>query len=247
MVVQGLGGVMSLTGHPGGPPTRVGTSIGDITAGLFTAVGVNGALYRRAETGEGMKIDVSMLDCQIAILENAISRYLTTGEVPGPLGTRHASITPFQAFATRDAHIIIAAGNDALFARLCEAIGRAELAGNPLYATNDLRTQNVQALEDALETTLRAHDTAHWLALLETAGVPCSPINTVADALDNEQVKARNMVVSVNDDEAGECRMAGNPIKLSAYPDPATRPPMPGLDEHRDRILTELEKPPAKD
>jgi CoA:oxalate CoA-transferase len=247
MVVQGLGGVMSLTGHPGGPPTRVGTSIGDITAGLFTAVGVNGALYRRAETGEGMKIDVSMLDCQIAILENAISRYLTTGEVPGPLGTRHASITPFQAFATRDAHIIIAAGNDDLFARLCEAIGRAELAGNPLFATNDLRTQNVQALEDALETTLRAHDTAHWLALLETAGVPCSPINTVADALDNEQVKARNMVVSVNDDEAGECRMAGNPIKLSAYPDPATRSPMPGLDEHRDRILTELEKPPAKD
>src|SRR5512145_762517 len=119
VVVQGMGGIMSLTGQPGGPPTRVGTSTGDITAGLFTAVGVLAALVERAHTGRGRHVDVAMLDCQVATLENAIARYVATGAVPGPLGTRHPSIAPFQAFATRDGFVVVAAGNDALFAKLC--------------------------------------------------------------------------------------------------------------------------------
>ncbi|MBI3709728.1 MAG: CoA transferase, partial [Proteobacteria bacterium] len=121
MVVQGLGGIMSVTGHPGGPPTRIGMSIGDIGAGLYTAIGVNAALYHRATTGAATKIDIGMLDCQLALLENAIMRYFVSGTVPGPLGARHPTITPFEVFSTKDGHLIIAAGNDALYVKLCAA------------------------------------------------------------------------------------------------------------------------------
>jgi CoA:oxalate CoA-transferase len=237
MVVQGMGGIMSVTGQPGGPPTRVGTSIGDITAGLFTAVGVNAALFHRARTGQGMKIDVAMLDCQVAVLENAIARYCATGEVPGPLGARHPSITPFEAYATTDGHVIVAAGNDALFHRLCQAIGRPELADNPLFASNDLRCEHVEALKSELESTLTTRTTADWLALLEAAGVPCGPINDVRQVLEDPQIAARNMVVAVDDPAAGPLKVAGNPIKMSAFPDPKARGPAPGLDGDRDRIL----------
>ncbi len=238
MVVQGLGGIMSLTGHPGGPPTRVGTSIGDITAGLFTTIGVTSALHHRTRTGEGIKIDVAMLDCQIAILENAISRYFATHELPGPLGTRHPSITPFQAFAARDGHVIVAAGNDMLFTALCRAIGREDLAADPRFADNDSRTRNVDALAAEIETALARESVAHWLDVLAEAGVPSSPINTVADAINHPQVRARNMLVTVEDPAAGPCPIAGNPIKLSAYGDPATRPPMPDLrsEEHTSEL-----------
>ena len=122
MVVQGMGGVMSLTGHAGSPPTRVGTSIGDITAGLFTAIGIQAALYERRASGRGRLVDVAMLDCQVAILENAIARYAATGVVPGPLGARHPSIAPFAAFRARDKHLVIAAGHDGMFRRLCEVL-----------------------------------------------------------------------------------------------------------------------------
>ena len=125
MVVQGMGGIMSITGHPGGPPTRVGASIGDLTAGLFTTIGIASALHHRAKSGKGMKIDVAMLDCQVAILENALSRYFLTGKSPAPLGARHPSIAPFAAFKTADGHIIIACGTDALYRKLCAAIERA--------------------------------------------------------------------------------------------------------------------------
>ena len=120
MVVQGMGGLMSVTGQPDSEPTRVGTSIGDITAGLFTAIGINAALYDRQKTGKGMYIDVAMLDCQIAILENAVARYLTKGEIPKPMGSRHPSISPFEAFKTKDSYVIIAAGNDKLFEGMCK-------------------------------------------------------------------------------------------------------------------------------
>ncbi len=240
MVVQGMGGIMSITGQPGGPPTRVGTSIGDITAGLFTAVGVAAALHFRHATGTGMKIDVAMLDCQIAILENAIARYCATGEVPGPLGARHPSITPFEAFATKDAHIIVAAGNDALFAKLCQTVGRPDLAGNPLFLTNDQRTRHVEALKDEIEDALATRPAAEWLRVLDDAGVPCAPINNVAEALAEPQVLARNMVVGLDDADAGPLKVAGNPIKMSAFPDPATRAAAPALDGDRARILDEL-------
>jgi CoA:oxalate CoA-transferase len=237
MVVQGMGGLMSVTGHPGGPPTRVGTSIGDITAGLFAAIGVSSALFDRNRTGKGMKIDVAMLDCQIAILENAIARYFSTGQVPGPLGARHPSITPFEAFKAKDGHLIVAAGNDALFAKLCEAIGRNDLAANPLFLTNATRTDHAAALRDELEQALGARTVVEWLDILDRAGVPSGPINDVKQALEDPQIAARNMVVAIDDKDAGTLRMAGNPIKLSAYPDPATRGPVPDLDGDRAAIL----------
>lgn len=242
MVVQAMGGVMSLTGHPGSPPTRVGTSIGDITAGLFTATGINAALYHRAQTGEGMMVDVAMLDCQVAILENAIARYFATGEVPGPIGSRHPSITPFEAFATADGHIVIAAGNDALFARLCETVGRAAIASDPRFATNALRTEHHAALKRELEATLARRPTADWLAALGDAGIPCGPIQNIAQVLADPQIAARNMIVTADDPDIGPLRMAGNPIKLSAFADPPTRAPAPGLDADRARLLKELER-----
>lgn len=240
LVVQGMGGVMSLTGHAGGPPTRVGTSIGDITAGLFTTIGVNAALYHRAQTGRGMKIDVAMLDCQVAILENAIARYFATGETPGPMGARHPSITPFECFATQDGHIIIAAGNDALFTKAMAALGRADLAANPLFLNNELRSLHQAALKDEIEQALRRAATAEWLSRLEAAGVPCGPINNVAQILADPHIAARNMVVTTDDPDVGLLRMAGNPIKMSVFPDPSERGQAPDLDQSRSDILKEL-------
>jgi CoA:oxalate CoA-transferase len=240
MVVQGMGGLMSVTGHPGGPPTRVGTSIGDITAGLFTAIGISSALFDRTRTGKGIKVDVAMLDCQIAILENAIARYFSTGQVPGPLGARHPSITPFEAFKAKDGHLIVAAGNDALFAKLCEALGRADLATNPLFLTNATRTDHAAALRDEIEQALVGKTVAEWLDILDRAGVPSGPINDVKQALEDPQIAARNMVVSIDDKDVGTLRMAGNPIKLSGYPDPTTRGNVPDLDGDRARILKDF-------
>lgn len=242
MVIQAMGGIMSITGQPGGEPTRVGSSIGDITAGLFTAIGVGAALYERTKTGEGMMLDVAMLDCQVAILENAIARYMASGEVPAPLGARHPSISPFEAFATSDGHIIIAAGNDNLFRKLCEAIGRPSLADNALFHTNPLRTQHVDALKDEIEATLVGETTGHWLQLLGQAGVPCGPINNVAQVLSDPQVLARNMVVQVQDPDTGPLSMAGNPIKMSAFGDPSTRGAVPDLDGDRESILRLINK-----
>ena len=241
IVVQAMGGVMSLTGHPGGPPTRVGTSIGDITAGLFTAIGIQAALIDRERSGEGMQVDVAMLDSQVATLENAIARYAATGEVPGPMGSRHPSIAPFEALATSDGHVVVAAGNDALFAALCETVGRPELAADPRFASNELRRRNLDALGEALEAALSAHTSEHWIAALQRAGVPCGPLYDVAQVTTDPHVAARNMILTIGDAAAGEVKMAGNPIKLSGHADPAARPPAPELDGDRERILAELE------
>jgi len=156
MVVQGMGGLMSVTGHPNSEPTRVGTSIGDITAGLFTAIGINAALYDRQKTGKGTFIDVSMLDCQIAILENAIARYLSKNEIPEPMGSRHPSIAPFEAFKTKDSFLIIAAGNDKLFKSLCEVLEIPNIATDEMYKTNSLRSQNIDKLKLIIEDKLQA-------------------------------------------------------------------------------------------
>ncbi len=242
MVVQAMGGIMSLTGHPDCPPTRVGTSIGDIAAGLFTAIGVGAALFHRARTDAGVKVDVAMLDCQLAILENAIARFAATGEVPGPTGARHPSITPFDAFHTKDGYIVIAAGNDRLFARLCEAIARPDLASNPLFQTNDLRTRHAAALKDEIEGALSAKGGGEWLADLDTAGVPCGSINNIAEALALPQLAARNMVITVEDPDAGPLTMAGNPVKVSGFADPPTRGPAPELDGNRAEIMKEIEE-----
>ncbi|MGH6928730.1 MAG: CaiB/BaiF CoA transferase family protein, partial [Dongiaceae bacterium] len=247
MVVQGMGGIMSITGHPGGPPTRVGASIGDITAGLFTAIGIASALHHRHATGQGMKIDVAMLDCQVAILENAISRYFTTGKSPEPLGARHASIAPFAAFATKDGHIIVAAGTDALFRKLCVALLRPEMAEDARFTNNDLRSENVEALTAELEAILISHGSADWLARLEAAGVPCGPINDIAGIVNDPQIRSRNMIVAIDDPAAGPLKLAGNPIKLSEFPDPTSRPAAPALDGDRAAILRDLGRIEATD
>jgi CoA:oxalate CoA-transferase len=240
MVVQGLGGIMSITGHPGQPPVRIGMSIGDIGAGLYTAVAVNAALLHREKTGEATKVDIAMFDCQLALLENAIMRYTVTGEVPGPLGARHPSITPFEAFSTADGAMIVAAGNDALYLKLCAALGRPDLAAAPQYATNDSRNRNQAALKAEIETELKKKPTAAWIEIIERAGIPCGPINTVAQALAHPQVEARNMLVTVEDPISGTLKLAGNPLKLSAFPDPPTRSPAPALDADRAKLLKEF-------
>jgi len=237
MVVQAMGGIMSVTGHPGGPPTRVGTSVGDITAGLFTVIGIMTALHDRDRTGKGQFVDVAMLDGQIAILENAIARYAATGQSPGPLGARHPSITPFAAYSCADAPIVIAAGNDQLFAALQQALG---LADDPRFASNEARTTHAEELAAVLEDVLLTQPVAHWLPKLEAAGVPCGPLNTIGQALANPQVKARNMVVHTALPDGTPLIAAGNPIKLSAHADPATRAPAPDLDADRAAILKEL-------
>ncbi|HEX2384771.1 MAG TPA: CoA transferase [Acidimicrobiales bacterium] len=231
MVVQAMGGVMSITGQPDGPPTRVGTSIGDVTAGLFTAIGICSALFERERTGEAAKIDVAMLDCQVAILENAIARYAATGEVPGPIGARHPSITPFAAFEARDGWFVIAAGNDMLFRRLCAVIDCPDVADDPRFATNALRTDHHAELQVELERALHAHTVDEWLARLEAADLPCGPINDVAAVLAHPQIRARNMVVTVEDDRLAGLEVAGNPIKNSLHPDALSRGRVPDLGQ----------------
>jgi CoA:oxalate CoA-transferase len=240
MVVQAMGGVMSLTGHPGSPPTRVGTSTGDLTAGLFATIGIVTALYDRKNTGRGQKVDVAMLDAQVAVLENAIARYVATGDVPGPLGSRHPSIAPFATFATKDGHIAIAAAANHLFAAISEVLGVPEMAQDPRYKTNPLRMEHWRELHDDMEVALSARTSAEWLALLEKAGVPCAPLNNVAQVMEDPQILFRNMIVTAEDPDIGPWRMQGNPIKLSAHEDPAMRSPAPNLDGDRAAILKML-------
>ena len=252
LVVQAMGGIMSITGAAADDangannssdasnaqtPVRVGTSIGDISAGLFSVCGILSALHQRARSGEGCMVDVGMLDCQVAILENAISRYLAAGKPPAPLGMRHPSITPFDGFKAQDAHLIIAAGNDALFSKLCAALGAAHLPARDAFNSNDRRTENHAALKCAIENALANKTAAEWLAILRDAGVPCAPINDVAQVVEDAQVKARNMIIESRDADGNRTRMAGNPIKMSGCDDPSTRAPAPALDQHREEIL----------
>jgi CoA:oxalate CoA-transferase len=240
MVVQAMGGVMSLTGHPDSPPTRVGTSTGDLSAGLFATIGMIAALYDRKTTGRGQKVDISMLDSQVALLENAISRYVATGDVPGRLGSRHPSIAPFAAFATKDGHIAIAAGNDDLFARTARVLGREDLIADERFTSNPKRVVNHEPLHEEMEIALSGKPSKDWLALLDAAGVPSGPLNNVAQVMADPQVLSRNMIIEALDPELGPIRMQGNPVKLSAHEDPKTRPGAPDLDADRAAILKEL-------
>ena len=240
MVVQGMGGLMSVTGQPNTEPTRVGTSIGDITAGLFTAIGINAALYDRQKTGKGTFIDVSMLDCQIAILENAIARYLAKNEIPEPMGSRHPSITPFEAFKTKDSYIIIAAGNDKLFKNLCNVLQIQEISTDERFSTNSLRSENVDQLKKIIEEKLSLKTTDECIKEMEQLKIPCGPIFNIKQAVENPQVQERNMIISSFHKKIGEFKSAGNPIKLSTYKDEKTRGDIPDLDEHREKIIKEF-------
>ena len=240
MVVQGMGGLMSVTGHPNSEPTRVGTSIGDITAGLFTTIGINAALYDRQKTGKGMFIDVSMLDCQIAILENAIARYLSKNEIPKPMGSRHPSIAPFEAFKTKDSHIIIAAGNDKLFEKLCNILEIYQIFNDERFNSNSLRSKNMEELKMILENKLSSKTTSEWVLKMEKEKIPCGPIYNIKEAVENPQVKSRNMIVNAYHKVVGDFKLAGNPIKMSTYKDETSRGDIPDLDEHREKILKEF-------
>ena len=240
MVVQGMGGLMSVTGQPNSGPTRVGTSIGDITAGLFTTIGINAALYDRQKTGKGMYIDVSMLDCQIAILENAIARYLSKNEIPKPMGSRHPSIAPFEAFKTKDSYIIIAAGNDKLFEKLCNILEVPEIFTDEKFKTNSARAKNMDELKTVLENKLSAKSTNEWISQMEKDKIPCGPIFNIKEAVENPQVEARNMIVKAYHKVIGDFKLAGNPIKMSTYEDPDKRGDIPDLDEHREKIIKEF-------
>ena len=240
MVVQGMGGLMSVTGQPNSEPTRVGTSIGDITAALFTSIGINSALFNREKTGKGMFIDVSMLDCQIAILENAIARYLSKKEIPQPMGSRHPSIAPFEAFKTKDSYIIIAAGNDKLFEKLCHSLDMKEEVKNEKFKTNALRCQNMDDLKSKMEDKLKFYNTKEWTKKLEKDKIPCGPIFNIKDAVENPQIKARNMIVDTYHEAVGNFKTAGNTIKMSSYEDSLKRGNVPNLDGDREKIIKEF-------
>jgi CoA:oxalate CoA-transferase len=240
MVVQGMGGLMSVTGQPNSEPTRVGTSIGDITAALFTAIGINAALYDRQKTGKGMYVDVSMLDCQIAILENAIARYLSKNEIPQPMGSRHPSIAPFEAFKTKDNYIIIAAGNDKLFEKLCNVLDMNQINNYPQFNSNSLRAQNMDELKKIIEDKLSEKNTSSWVKEMEKEKIPCGPIFNIKEAVENPQIESRNMIVKAYHKVIGDFKLAGNPIKMSTYKDEKTRGDIPDLDEHREKIIKEF-------
>jgi CoA:oxalate CoA-transferase len=240
MVVQAMGGVLSLTGYPDQPPARVGVSIGDLVAGLFLGIGVTAALGKRRDTGVGTKIDVAMFDCQLAILENALTTHLVTGALPGRLGTRHPNIAPFQALAAKDGPLVVCAGHDEHFVRLCRTVGRPELADDPRFATPDLRRRHADDIERELVAALGARSAADWLERFEAEGIPCAPINTVADAVKNPQVAARNMVVGIPDPAIGTLFVAGNPVKIDGVPEATAHRPPPDLDADRDAILAWL-------
>lgn len=238
-VVQAIGGLMSITGAKDGEPTRVGTSIGDIVAGLYAAIGALAALNTRNETGKGQKVDVAMLDSQVAILENAIARYVVTGEAPAPGGNRHPSIVPFEDFETLNGKIMIAAGNDALWASFCKVIGREELIADEKFKTNALRNENYKELRPEIAKVIEKKTTEEWQELLDKAGIPNGPINTIDKVIEHPQVLARDMIIEIDHPVSGKLKVPGIPIKLSETPGEIKRT-SPLLGEHRNEILKEL-------
>lgn len=242
MVVQARGGVMSITGEEGGPPVRVGASIGDIVAGMYLVQGVLAALLQRERTGQGAKVDIAMLDSQLAILEHAVAIASATGTAPGPTGARHPTITPFSTFRASDGFFVIAAGNDALFGKLCTALGLGALPHDARFATNAARCENVHLLKRMIEAVTLGQPRDHWIGVLEAAGVPTGRVQTVLEALSDPQIRARNMVQALAPRDGGPAfTAAGNPIKLSTLEDPAGRLPAPALDGDRQAVLDWLD------
>ncbi|HWO93878.1 MAG TPA: CaiB/BaiF CoA-transferase family protein, partial [Dehalococcoidia bacterium] len=225
-------------GEPGGRPVRPGLSLGDIAAGLFAAIGILAAVHERERSGEGQMLDISMLDCQIAILENAYMRYFATGKPPEPIGTRHPSATPFQAFPTADGHLVIALswGVENQWELLCAELGVPQLMDDERFITSGRRTANHAELEPLLEAAFRARTTAEWLPRLEAIGVPCGPLNTIPQAAEMPQVAAREMLVDVAHPRIGSLRIANSPVRLSRTPGRVHGGP-PDMGEHTIEVL----------
>lgn len=242
-LMQGLGGLMSITGHgagqPGTGPMKVGVALTDVMTGLYAVIGVLAALAARERTGSGQQIDLALLDVQVAGLANQAINYLSTGKAPQRMGNAHPSIVPYQDFATADGHMIIAVGNDGQFARLCQALGHPEWAADERYRSNAARVAHRVELVALLLGETARQPTAHWVALLEQAGVPCGPINDVRQVFDDPQVKARGMRLEMPHPVAGKVALVANPIRLSATPVEYRRAP-PLLGQHTAEVLQQV-------
>jgi CoA:oxalate CoA-transferase len=233
LIIQGMGGLMSITGHDEAHPTKVGSSIADIFAGVFCCIGILGGLFHREKTGHGQMVDVGMLDCMVAILENAISRFVVSGKSPPPMGNRHPSIAPFTTFPTADGKINIACGNDDLWVKFCQLIGRPGLAGEKHYSSNQDRVHHWDTLEPQIAEAMQAKTTSAWLSLLQEGQIPCGPIHSIAEVMSDPHVQFREMILELVHPIAGKLKVPGSPIKLSETPVHITQAaPVLGGDNH---------------
>lgn len=239
MVIQGYGGVMSITGDQDGKPVRVGYSIGDLASALYAVIGLLGAIHVRDVTGQGQCLDISMMDCQIALLENAVVRYTMTGEMASPLGSRHPVTAPFQAYKARDGYFIVAIANNRLFKTLCEILNLETLCEDTRFAENANRVTNIEELNAILAEVFEKKNKDHWIGLLESAGVPCGPINNVEEVINSPHTVARDMIIGVDHPVAGKIRLAGCPIKSSLTPLSVQRP-APTVGQDTETILKEV-------
>ena len=240
VIVQAMGGIMSITGSSEKNFTRVGSSIGDITAGLYCVIGILAALHERNKTNLGKKIDISMLDCQVAILENAITRYSVSKKIPHPLGTDHPSISPFGAFKAKNSAIVLAAGNQKIFENLCKAISRNDLIQEKKFLDNELRNKNLKLLRKQIEKTLITKNAEYWIKKLRTLEVPCCKIENVKSLIKNPQIQNRNMILDYVDDDFGKINVVGNPIKIEGVKESKVASKAPDLDQNRLQILKEF-------
>jgi len=245
-LVQGMGGLMSVTGppdnaadgEPGAGPQKVGVALADVMTGLHAAIGVLAALAEREKSGRGQHIDLALLDVQVACLANQAASYLAAGVVPRRMGNAHPAIVPYQAFPTADGDMILAIGNDLQFARFCAAAGHPEWATDERFATNPQRVQHRATLVPLLRQTTVMRTTAQWIAQLEAAGVPCGPINRIDEVFADPQVQARGLRVEMPHAQAGTVALVANPVRLSASPVGYRLPP-PALGEHSDEVLAQ--------
>ena len=239
-LIQGMGGIMSLTGEPDGQPMKVGVGIADVMTGMYAAVGILAALNHRHDNGQGQHIDISLLDSQIAWLVNGATNYLTDGRLPKRLGNGHPNIVPYQVFNTADAPMILAVGNDAQFSRFCEVAGATHLANDERYRTNPARVRNRENLCVEVASALATRPRSAWLEQLEAVGVPCGPVNNLQDVFQDPHVQSRGAAVSVPCEWAlgGEVKLLANPLKLSETPVTYRRPP-PKLNEHQESVLND--------
>jgi crotonobetainyl-CoA:carnitine CoA-transferase CaiB-like acyl-CoA transferase len=240
-MAQGLGGIMSITGPPGGEPHRVGIPIADLTAGLWATISINAALRHREVTGEGQHLDISLLDTQVSLLSIQGLNYLTSGEVPGLLGNAHPNIVPYQVFPTADGNIIVAVGNDDQFKRYCEFAGVPELINDERFVTNKARVQNREALTQILNEVMRQNPSAYWLEELEKNKITCGPINNIDQVFADAQVVARDMRIEMNHPATGgePVSLIGSPSKMSVT-EVSYRHAPPRLGQHTEEVLEEL-------
>lgn len=242
-LIQGMGGLMSVTGErddlPGGGPQKAGVALTDLMTGMYATVAVLAALTHRDRTGEGQHIDMALLDTQVAMLANMGSNYLNSGKPPKRWGNAHANIVPYQTFACADGHIIVATGNDGQYQKFVEAGGRPELGSDPRFATNPLRVRNRDTLVPLLAAMVREKKRDEWISLLESVGVPCGPINDIGDVFANEQVQARQVAIELPHPTAGTVKLVRNPIRMSATPATSGQAP-PLLGQHTEQVLRDV-------